>query len=110
MLHQAARRGERIFRHKIPHAAGRILPPDTAMPTRVEMLTGRWHSPLYPHQDTIPRPPAESKMMEFRSLTPGTMHLKQGRGLLTLRALQISGHTDMEMRQVNLTLRMSEKQ
>jgi arylsulfatase A-like enzyme len=64
-----------------------------------------WDPPLYTNQDTIARPPAESKMKEFRSLPLGTMRLEKGRGLLTLRALTIPGRTVMDVRQVNLTLR-----
>ena len=44
-------------------------------------------------------------MKDFRSLKLGTMSLKSGRGLLTLRALDIPGASVMEVRQINLTLK-----
>jgi hypothetical protein len=73
-----------------------------------EKLTGKvapgWDPPLYTNQDTLPRPPAESQMKEFRPLKLGTMELAQGRGQLTLRALEIPGRSVMDVRRVNLTL------
>ncbi len=68
-------------------------------------VTPGWNPPLYTNQDTIARPPGESKMKEFRSLALGTMRLEKGRGPLTLRALKIPGQSVMDVRQVNLTLR-----
>ena len=72
-------------------------------------LTGQvepgWNPPLYTNQDTIPRPDGESQMKEFRPLKLGTMRLEKGRGLLTLRALQIPGKIVMDMRLVTLTLK-----
>ena len=72
-------------------------------------LTGKvspgWDPPLNTNQDTIPRPAGESQMKEFRPLELGAVHLEQGRGLLTLRALQIPGASVMDVRRVNLTLR-----
>jgi len=71
-------------------------------------LTGKvspgWDPPLYTNQDTIPRSPAESKMKDFHPLLLGTMHLDQGRGALTLRALAIPGKSVMDVRAINLTL------
>ena len=63
-----------------------------------------WDPPLYTNQDTIPRPPAESQMKEFRPLRLGTIQLEAGRGPLTLRALEIPGQSVMDVRSVNLTL------
>jgi arylsulfatase A-like enzyme len=63
-----------------------------------------WDPPLYTNQDTIPRPPAESQMKEFRPLRLGTIRLERGRGPLTLRALEVSGRTVMDLRLVTLTL------
>jgi hypothetical protein len=63
-----------------------------------------WDPPLYTNQDTIPRPPMESKMKEFRPLALGTVHLERGRGPLTLRALQIPGKSVMDVRAIILTL------
>jgi len=63
-----------------------------------------WDPPLYTNQDTIPRPPGESQMKEFRPLNLGVMRLEKGRGPLTLRALEIPGRTVMDMRLVTLTL------
>jgi arylsulfatase A-like enzyme len=72
-------------------------------------LTGKvapgWDPPLYTNQDTLPRPPAESQMKEFRPLALGTVQLEKGRGELTLRALEIPGGYVMDVRRVNLTLR-----
>ncbi len=72
-------------------------------------LTGKvapgWDPPLYTNQDTLPRPPAESTMKEFRPLSLGTVKLEAGRGQLALRALQIPGASVMDVRRINLTLR-----
>ncbi len=72
-------------------------------------LTGKvapgWDPPLYTNQDTLPRPPAESQMKEFRPLALGTVKLEKGRGPLTLRALEIPGGYVMDVRRVNLTLK-----
>jgi hypothetical protein len=73
-----------------------------------ERLSGRvepgWDPPLYTHQDTLPRPAAESQMKPFRPLALGTMRLERGRGQLTVRATAIAGRTVMDLRQINLTL------
>jgi hypothetical protein len=63
-----------------------------------------WDPPLYTHQDTLPRPPGESQMKEFRPLRLGALRLERGRGLLTLRALEVPGRHVMDVRRVNLTL------
>jgi arylsulfatase A-like enzyme len=68
-------------------------------------VTPGWDPPLYTNQDTIPRSPAESRMKEFRPLQLGTMHLEQGRGPLTLRALEMPGRSVMEVRLVTVTLK-----
>jgi arylsulfatase A-like enzyme len=68
-------------------------------------VTPGWNPPLYTNQDTIARPPGESKMKEFRALALGTLRLEKGRGLLTLRAQKIPGQSVMDVRQINLTLR-----
>jgi len=72
-------------------------------------LTGKvpavWNPPLYTNQDTVARPPAESTMKEFRPLNLGTIRLEQGRGALTLRALEIPGASVMDVRAIYLTLR-----
>ena len=60
---------------------------------------------FFPNQDTLPRPPAESQMKEFRPLALGSVRLEKGRGQLALRALQIPGGSVMDVRRVNLTLR-----
>jgi arylsulfatase A-like enzyme len=62
-----------------------------------------WDPPLYTDQDTVPRI-AESQMKEFRSLKPGRIRLEKGRGLLTLKALEMPGRTVMDVRQLNLML------
>lgn len=63
-----------------------------------------WDPPLYTNQDTIPRPPAESKMKPFRSLELGIITLQKGRGPLTLRATDIPGQEALQLLEVNLTL------
>ncbi len=63
-----------------------------------------WDPPLYTNQDTIKRPAGESQMKEFRSLNLGSMILEKGRGLLTVRALEMPGGSVMDLRQINLTL------
>jgi len=71
-------------------------------------LTGKvvpgWDPPLYTNQDTLPRPPGESQMKEFRTLKLGEIALPKGPGPLTLRALEIPGKSVMDMRRVTLTL------
>jgi arylsulfatase A-like enzyme len=71
-------------------------------------LTGKvtpgWDPPLYTNQDTLPRPAGESRMKEFRPLKLGTIRLEQGRGPLTLRALEIPGRSVMDLRRLTLTL------
>jgi arylsulfatase A-like enzyme len=67
-------------------------------------VTPGWDPPLYTNQDTIPRPPGESQMKEFRPLKLGTLRLEKGRGPLTLRALEIPGRSVMDVRRVTLTL------
>jgi arylsulfatase A-like enzyme len=64
-----------------------------------------WDPPLYTNQDTIPRPPAESQMKEFRPLKLGTMRLEAGRGPLVLRALEVPGNSVMDVRLISLTLK-----
>lgn len=63
-----------------------------------------WDPPLYTNQDTLPRPAGESQMKEFRPLPLGTLRLDQGRGPLTLRAVEIPGRAVMDVRRVTLTL------
>ncbi|HUG93660.1 MAG TPA: arylsulfatase [Planctomycetaceae bacterium] len=63
-----------------------------------------WDPPLYTNQDTLPRPPAESQMKEFRTLKLGTVVLEAGEGPLTLRALDIPGASVMDVRRLTLTL------
>ena len=63
-----------------------------------------WYPPLLDGQDRASRK-AESFMRDFRTLKLGSMSLAAGRGLLTLRALEIPGETVMEVRRVNLILK-----
>jgi hypothetical protein len=63
-----------------------------------------WDPPLYTHQDTLPRPRAESPMKEFRPLKLGEITLQQGPSPLVLRALEIPGKSVMDVRRVTLTL------
>lgn len=63
-----------------------------------------WDPPLYTNQDTIPRPPAESPMKEFRPLKLGMMPLTRGKGELAIRATAIPGQSVMDLRALTLTL------
>jgi arylsulfatase A-like enzyme len=63
-----------------------------------------WDPPMYDDQDTLPRPPAESSMKEFRPLTLGQLRLDAGLAELSLQARRIPGETVMDVRRVNLTL------
>lgn len=63
-----------------------------------------WDPPLYTDQDTLPRPPAESKMKEFRTLRLGEITLEAGRAPLVLRAVRIPGRSVMDLRRLTLTL------
>jgi hypothetical protein len=72
------------------------------------LLTGKvtpgWDPPLYTNQDTLPRPPAESQMKEFRTLALGEITLPAGQSPLTLRALKIPGKSVMDLRRITLAL------
>jgi len=63
-----------------------------------------WDPPLYANQDTLPRPPAESPMKEFRTLKLGTVSLGKGSGPLIIRAKKIAGNEVMHLRAITLTL------
>lgn len=63
-----------------------------------------WDPPLDTRQDTLPRPPAESPMKEFRPLKLGTIELTAGRGPLSLRAVEIPGREVMHLYSLTLTL------
>ena len=67
-------------------------------------VTPGWDPPSNTNQDTLPRPPAESQMKEFRTLNLGEISLPAGTGPLTLRALDIPGKSVMDVRRVTLTL------
>ena len=66
-----------------------------------------WNPPLLDQQDRVPRK-GESYMQEFRPLPLGLMHLDKGRGLLTLRAVEIPGRQVMAVRLINFTLKNSQ--
>jgi arylsulfatase A-like enzyme len=63
-----------------------------------------WDPPLYTNQDTLPRPPGESQMKEFRTLRLGEIMLPAGQAPLTLRAQEVLGKSVMDVRRVTLTL------
>ncbi len=73
-----------------------------------QRLTGKvspgWDPPLYNNQDTLPRPAAESRMKEFRTLDLGTMTLNKGAGDLIIRATDIPGKRVMDLRAIMVTL------
>lgn len=64
-----------------------------------------WDPPLYTNQDNLPRPHGESTMKDFRPLELGEIGLAKGRGLLTLRALDIPGKSVMDLRRLTLILK-----
>lgn len=66
-------------------------------------VTPGWDPPLYDNQDTLPRPPAESKMKPFRTLSWGQIELPAGAGELQLRALKVPGNSVMDLRRITLT-------
>jgi arylsulfatase A-like enzyme len=68
------------------------------------LVTPFWDPPLYTNQDTLPRPDGESTMKDFASLNLGKITLPSGQAPLTLRALNIPGHSVMDLRRVTLTL------
>jgi arylsulfatase A-like enzyme len=68
------------------------------------LVTPFWDPPLYTNQDTLPRPDGESTMKDFASLNLGKITLPSGQSPLTLRALNIPGHSVMDLRRVTLTL------
>lgn len=68
-------------------------------------VTPGWDPPLYTNQDTLPRPSAETRLKEFRTLRLGTLRLEQGRGPLRLRALEIPGQEVMHLSALVLTLK-----
>ena len=75
---------------------------DTARTTG--KVTPGWFPRLLDDQDRAPRK-GESFMRDFHTLQLGNISLPAARGLLTLRALEIPGHTVMEVRRVTLTLK-----
>jgi hypothetical protein len=44
----------------------------------------------------------ESYVKDFKSMKMGTIHLKKGRGLLTLKALEVPGSQVMDFRLIML--------
>jgi arylsulfatase A-like enzyme len=70
----------------------------------VARIDQAWDPPLYDHQDTIPRPRAESQLKDFRPWMLGMIHLAEGNGALTLSADAIPGSNVMDMKQLTLEL------
>jgi hypothetical protein len=74
-----------------------------------ERVTGKVAEPHDPPLvgakfDRVPRE-GESYVKDFRPLRLGVLRLETGRGLLTLRALEVPGPQVMDLRAVELTLR-----
>jgi arylsulfatase A-like enzyme len=67
-------------------------------------ITEAWNPPLVMDQDRVERV-GESYLKEFRRLGLGTLSLSAGRGTLTLRALELTGKTGLDVRAVVLRLR-----
>jgi hypothetical protein len=86
--------------------------PDAGSTVEVSFMDARltckvnpgWDPPLYTNQDTLPRPPGESQMKDFRTLSLGEITLPASQAALTLRALEIPGKSVMELRRITLTL------
>lgn len=85
-------------------SAGSTIEVSHLMSKLTGKITPGWDPPLYTNQDTIPRPPAESKLKPFRALDLGTITLQKGRSPLTLRAIDIPGKEALQLLEVNLTL------
>jgi hypothetical protein len=66
-------------------------------------VTASFDPPLIDKQDRVPRK-AESYLKEFRPLALPPIQLEKGRGMLTLRALDIAGEQVIDVRGVTLTL------
>ena len=73
---------------------------------RIEGTVAEAHDPPISggEYDRVPRT-AESYVKDFKPLRLGSIPLKPGRGLLTLRALRVPGKQVMEVRMVELTLK-----
>jgi arylsulfatase A-like enzyme len=67
-------------------------------------VTPGWYPRLLDDQDRASRG-GESYMRDFKSLSLGSIKLPAGRGLLTLKALDIPAKTVAEVRRVTLTLK-----
>jgi len=67
-------------------------------------LSEAFDPPMIDTMDRVPRK-GESYMKDFRPLSLGVFRLQKGRGLLTLRALEMPGKQVMDVRAVTLTLR-----
>jgi hypothetical protein len=67
-------------------------------------VTPGWYPRLLDDQDRASRG-SESYMRDFKSLSLGTLKLPAGRGVLTLKALDIPAKTVAEVRRVTLTLK-----
>jgi hypothetical protein len=66
-------------------------------------VTPAWDPMLLDKQDRVPRK-GESYLKEFRTLALETITLDKGRGILSLRAVEIPGQQVMDVRAVTLTL------
>lgn len=73
---------------------------------RLETRISEPHDPplLGAENDRVPRR-GESYVKDFKPLLLGTMHLKSGRGTLTLRPLAVPGKQAMEVRMIELILK-----
>ena len=103
-VHQAGRFEVSIdYTCKIPDVGSTIelAFQDSRLVSRIETA---WDPPLYTNQDTLPRPAGESQMKEFRTMKLGEISLPAEQGPLTLRALNISGKSVMDVRRLTLTL------
>jgi arylsulfatase A-like enzyme len=103
-VHTAGRYGVTIdYTCRLPDAGSTILLSFGSASISGTVLPG-WDPPLNTNQDTLPRPPAESQMKEFRTLNLGEVNLPVGVGPLTLRASEVPGESVMDVRRVTLTL------
>ena len=68
------------------------------------VVSGAWDPPLHGGEHDRAKREAESFVKDFKPLPLGTLDLKPGRGLLTLKALNVPGKQVMDVRLILLTL------
>ncbi|MDD4869023.1 MAG: arylsulfatase [Kiritimatiellae bacterium] len=74
--------------------------------SRIQGVVSEANDPplLGAEHDRFPRKYGESYVKDFKPLRLGVIEFRQGRGLLTLQALKVTGKTVMDVRSILLTL------